>query len=88
MKSSDELLKSLAQGFMPKEEMLEIARKKSSLQIGIPKECSMQERRIPLVPDAVAVLVNNGHDVIMETGAGEGSSFSDKDYIEVGAQIV
>src|SRR3989344_3025399 len=88
MKSSDDLLKSLAQGFMPKEEMLEIARKKSSLQIGIPKERSLQERRIPLVPDAVAVLVNNGHEVIMETGAGEGSSFSDKDYSEVGAQIV
>jgi alanine dehydrogenase len=40
------------------------------------------------VPDAVAVLVNNGHEVIIETGAGEGSSFSDKDYSEVGAQIV
>src|SRR5690606_37776805 len=65
-----------------------VAKKKSSLQIGIPKERSLQERRIPLVPDAVAVLVNNGHEVIMETGAGEGSSFSDKDYSEVGAQIV
>lgn len=88
MTTSDDLLKSLAQGFMPQEEMLEIAKKKSSLQIGIPKEISLQEKRIPLVPDAVAVLVNNGHEVIIESGAGEGASFSDRDYSEVGAQIV
>jgi alanine dehydrogenase len=88
MSTSDELLKSLAQGFMPQEEMLEVGRKKSSLQIGIPKETSIQEKRVPVVPDAVAVLVNNGHEVIVETGAGEGSSFNDKDYSEVGAQIV
>jgi alanine dehydrogenase len=88
MSASDDLLKSLAQGFMPQEEMLEVARKKSSLQIGIPKERSIQEKRIPLVPDAVAVLVNNGHEVIIETGAGEGSSFSDKDYSEAGAHVV
>lgn len=88
MPKSDDLLKSLAQGFMPQEEMLEVAPKKSKLQIGIPKENSIQERRIPVVPDAVAVLVNNGHEVIIETGAGDGSSFSDKDYSEAGAQIV
>lgn len=88
MATSDDLLKSLAQGFMPQEEMLEIVRKKSSLQIGIPKETSLQEKRIPIVPDAVAVLVNNGHEVIIETGAGEGSSFTDKDYSEAGATIV
>ncbi|MDF1675629.1 MAG: alanine dehydrogenase [Vicingaceae bacterium] len=88
MPTSDDLLKSLAHGFMPQEEMLEVARKKSSLQIGIPKETSIQEKRIPLVPDAVALLINNGHEVIIETGAGEGCSFSDKDYSEAGAQIV
>lgn len=88
MSTSDDLLKSLAQGFMPQEEMLEVARKKSSLQVGIPKETSLQEKRIPLVPDAVAVLINNGHEVIIETGAGEGSSFTDKDYSEAGAQVV
>ena len=88
MVKSDDLLKSLAQGFMPQEEMLEVAPKRSKLQIGIPKETSIQERRVPLVPDAVAVLISNGHDVIVETGAGEGSSFSDKDYSEAGATVV
>jgi len=88
MNKSDDLLKSLAQGFMPQEEMLEIARKKSSLQIGIPKENSIQEKRVPVVPDAVSVLVNNGHEVIVETGVGDGASFSDKDYSEAGATVV
>ena len=88
MSKSDELLKSLAEGFKPQEEMLEVARKKSKLQIGIPKETSIQETRVPLVPDAVAVLVNNGHEVIIETGTGEGASFSDQDYSEAGAQVV
>ncbi len=88
MSTSDDLLKSLAQGFMPQEEMLEVSRKKSKLQIGIPKENSIQEKRVPVVPDAVAVLVNNGHEVIVETGAGDGSSFSDKDYSEAGAIVV
>jgi alanine dehydrogenase len=88
MSTSDDLLKSLAQGFMPQEEMLEVAPRKSKLQIGIPKETSIQERRVPVVPDAVSVLVNNGHEVIVETGAGDGSSFSDKDYSEAGATVV
>ncbi len=88
MNASDDLLKSLAQGFMPQEEMLEIARKKSSLQIGVPKETSIQEKRVPFVPDAVSVLVNNGHEVIVETGVGDGASFSDKDYSEAGATVV
>ena len=88
MNTSDDLLKSLAQGFMPQEEMLEVARKKSNLQIGIPKENSIQEKRVPVVPDAVSVLVNNGHEVIVETGVGDGASFSDKDYSEAGATVV
>lgn len=87
-KTSDDILKSLAHGFMPQEETLELTRKRSSLQIGIPKETSMQEKRIPLVPDAVALLVNNGHEVIIETGAGDGCSFKDRDFSEAGAQIV
>ena len=88
MNTSDDLLKSLAQGFMPQEEMLEVARKKSNLQIGIPKETSIQEKRVPLVPDAVSVLVNNGHEVIVETGVGDGASFNDRDYSEAGATVV
>ena len=67
------------------EEMLETSNKSNSLYIGIPKEVSFQECRIPLTPLSVALLVNNGHKVVIETGAGVGANFSDKDYSEQGA---
>lgn len=73
---------------VPLEETLEIRPKKKRLFIGIPKETSFQENRIALTPESVAVLVNNGHEVAVEHGAGEGSFFFDNDYNEVGARIV
>ncbi|HKG06036.1 MAG TPA: alanine dehydrogenase [Pedobacter sp.] len=71
----------------PKETMSEIKQKGNSLYIGIPKEISFQENRIALTPLSVALLVNNGHKIILESGAGVGANFSDKDYSEQGAQI-
>jgi len=89
MKTSKELLVSLSQtALMPQEEMLEVGRKKGKLFIGIPKEISFQENRVALVPDAVALLVNNGHRIIVETNAGKMANFQDHDYSEAGAQIV
>ncbi|MDF2436830.1 MAG: alanine dehydrogenase [Bacteroidota bacterium] len=89
MKTSKELLASLTQtALMPQEEMLEVARKKGKLFIGIPKELSFQENRVALVPDAVALLVNNGHRIVVETNAGKMANFQDNDYSEAGAQIV
>jgi alanine dehydrogenase len=85
---SKEALMSLAKGAMlPKEEMLEVARKKGALFIGIPNEIVFQENRVPLVPDAVALLVNNGHRVVVETNAGAAANFQDNDYSEAGAEI-
>ncbi|TDM21379.1 alanine dehydrogenase [Macrococcoides canis] len=55
--------------------------------IGIPKEIKNNENRIALTPGGVHALVNNGHEVIVEKGAGLGSYFTDDDYIEVGARI-
>jgi alanine dehydrogenase len=65
---------------IPQEERLEIERKKGDLFIGIPKETCFQEKRVCLSPDAVYALVNNGHRVLVESGAGEYSNFTDKDY--------
>ncbi len=89
MITDPEILKKLiSQGsLLPKEEMLEISRKKGQLFIGIPKEISFQERRVALVPVAVSVLVANGHRVRVESKSGELSSFSDRDYSEAGAEI-
>lgn len=74
--------------YTPLEETLQIIPKKKQLFIGIPKETSFQENRIALTPEAVSVLVNNGHDVAVEHGAGEGSFYFDGDYSEAGAHIV
>lgn len=89
MITDPEILKKLIQqgSLLPKEEMLEIARKKGSLYIGIPKETSFQERRVALVPEAVSLLVANGHRVKIETKSGEGSNFTDTEYSEAGAEI-
>jgi alanine dehydrogenase len=72
---------------LPQEEKLEIARQKSQLFIGIPKETSYQERRICLTPDAVNSLTYQGHRVMIEAGAGVSSSYSDKEYSDAGAEI-
>ncbi|SEA32338.1 alanine dehydrogenase [Bizionia paragorgiae] len=72
---------------LPQEETLEILKKKSNLFIGIPRETAFQEKRVCLTPDAVSAIVNNGHRLLIETGAGLGSKFSDKDYSEAGAEI-
>jgi alanine dehydrogenase len=72
---------------LPQEETLEIAIHKSELFIGIPKETSHQERRICLTPDAVNSLTSHGHRVMLEAGAGESSSYSDKEYSDAGAEI-
>lgn len=75
------------QQLLPQEEKLEIAKHKSKLFIGIPKEISLDERRICLTPDAVNSLTYQGHRVMIESGAGENSSYSDKEYANAGAEI-
>lgn len=72
---------------MPQESVLEVGKLRQNLYIGIPKETSFQENRIPLVPESVAVLVNNGHQILVETGAGKNANFTDSDYSEAGAKI-
>ncbi|MBD1385561.1 alanine dehydrogenase [Mucilaginibacter rigui] len=72
----------------PQESMLEVKSKKNKLYIGIPKEVSFQENRIPLTPLSVALLINNGHEVMLESNAGQAANFTDTNYSEQGAQIV
>ena len=58
-----------------------------SLRIGIPKENSIDEKRVSLTPGGVSVLRANGHEVFIEKGAGEDAKFTDRDYAEAGATI-
>jgi len=79
---------SRSEQFITQPETVELHRQKSHLTIGVPKEIAFQETRIGLVPEAVAMLVNNGHSVFIETGAGKSAHFSDHEYSEAGGQIV
>lgn len=79
---------SHSEQLMPREEMLEVYNSKKNLIIGVPKEISYQESRISLVPEAVNLLAENGHRVMIEAGAGESAHFSDHAFSEAGAEIV
>jgi NAD(P) transhydrogenase subunit alpha len=57
------------------------------VRVGVPKETAPGERRVALVPDAVQKLVDKGHEVVVETGAGAEASFADADYEAAGARI-
>ncbi|AZB29978.1 MULTISPECIES: alanine dehydrogenase [Chryseobacterium] len=72
---------------IPKEEKLEVIKKGKQFSIGIPKETCLNERRTCITPDAVQVLVEHGHEIIIEAGAGQGSFFTDLQYSESGARI-
>lgn len=75
-------------GFMPQEEMLEVGQKKKQMVIGIPKETQTSEKRVALTPEAVELLVANGHDVLLEKGAGKSANYTDNNYSELGGMIV
>lgn len=72
---------------LPKPEMLEVRKSKDELFIGIPKETHFDEKRICLTPNAVAALTSNGHRIVVESGAGDGTNYSDDQYSEAGAKI-
>ena len=58
------------------------------MKIGIPKEIKNNENRVGMTPAGVSELVKHGHEVFVQHTAGEGSGFSDDDYLSVGASIV
>ena len=58
------------------------------MRIGVPTEIKKQESRVGLTPESVGELVRAGHDVVIQSGAGDGSGFPDEDYLGVGATIL
>jgi alanine dehydrogenase len=73
---------------MPQEEMLERKKQSRQLVIGIPREQSENESRVGLTPEAVELLVDNGHQLLIETQAGKGANYKDTDYSECGGFIL
>ncbi len=86
-------IKSMQSGYSaqerlePQEELLQRGEKHNRLYIGIPKEYKNQEKRVPLTPASVGILVNHGHRLVVEKGLGDKAKFSDNDYSEAGADI-
>jgi alanine dehydrogenase len=62
--------------------------KESHVLIGVPKEIKTREYRVGMTPAGVRALVANGHKVIVEKSAGEGSGIGDAEYVRAGASIV
>ncbi len=56
--------------------------------IGVPKEIKSQENRVGLLPSAAYQLIKRGHRVVVETGAGAGTGFPDKEYLDAGAEVL
>src|SRR5215472_17385924 len=56
--------------------------------IGVPREIKDHETRVGLVPSGVTALREAGHEVLVETRAGEGSSLTDREYMQAGAHIL
>ncbi|HOA10077.1 MAG: alanine dehydrogenase [Bacteroidales bacterium] len=77
-----------AKGLLVQEERLEFVKKNKQLVIGIPKEADSTESRIPLTPEAVEMLVEGGHEIIIEKDAGKQANYNDLDYSEKGGRIV
>jgi alanine dehydrogenase len=76
-----------SRAYFTQESMLAVETRKRKLFIGLPRETSLQENRLGLTPEAVQHLVNEGHEVVLEAGAGEPSKYADHDYSEAGANI-
>ncbi|MDF1699245.1 MAG: alanine dehydrogenase [Saprospiraceae bacterium] len=73
--------------FETQEERLAVGERSKSVTIGIPKENPEMENRVALVPNSIRTLIGFGHKVLVESGAGVRSSFSDHDFSEAGAMI-
>jgi len=88
MEESDKSKSFYQHGMIPKEETLDREKKGKQLIIGLLKESDPKETRVSLTPQSVELLVEVGHQVLVERGAGIGARFSDRDYAEAGAGLV
>src|SRR3954452_18001711 len=58
------------------------------MKVGVPTEIKTDEYRVALTPSGVRELVEHGHEVVVQSGAGEGSSIADTDYEAQGARVL
>ena len=77
-----------ASAWQPLEQVAILRKATTAIRIGIPREKSLQERRVALTPAAVKTLVARGHQVFIEHRAGDQAAFPDRLYAEAGATII
>src|SRR5919112_5299600 len=58
------------------------------LRVGVPTEIKTDEYRVALTPAGVRELVEHGHEILVQSGAGEGSAIADEEYTSQGARIL
>ena len=75
------------QVYVPQELLQALGKVNNRLLLGIPRERDKSERRLPLTPEAIAILTQAGHRIWVETGAGLGINYSDTHFAEAGAEI-
>ncbi|MCS6916355.1 MAG: alanine dehydrogenase [Chitinophagales bacterium] len=71
-----------------REQPAEVQSRVTRQVIGLPREDQIEEKRIALTPESVKVLTEQGHQVLVQAGAGQGSRLSDTEYAEAGAEIM
>src|SRR6185436_17975327 len=62
--------------------------REDQMKVGVPTEIKTDEYRVALTPSGVRELVEHGHEIVVQSGAGEGSAISDADYVAQGASIL
>lgn len=80
-------LKDTATGNLVLEQQVKVQTSKKRLRIGVPKELTENEQRVPLTPDSVETLVMSGVEVLIQEGAGEAAGYTNEEYVECGATI-
>ncbi|MCD8268795.1 MAG: hypothetical protein LUD46_10325 [Parabacteroides sp.] len=80
--------KQVQGSYIPQVLLKELSKVSNRLLIGIPCERRADEKRLALTPEAVGMLTDRGHHVLVESGAGLGINYSDNHYSEAGAEIV
>ena len=85
MKATQTNIKEQAR--VPKELLKEVSSARFPVTVGIPKENLPDEKRLVFTPEAVGMIVEAGHQILFEAGAGAGVNYSDADYSESGATV-
>ncbi|MDX2128499.1 MAG: alanine dehydrogenase [Chloroherpetonaceae bacterium] len=75
-------------GMQTLERMVARSEKKMHVNLGIPKEMALDEKRVAIAPSGVRVIIENGHTVMIERNAGEHCNFTNEEYSEAGAEII